>query len=134
MQTKTKAEKKPAKAALPPKPLYKADKAAQGERTTRKAATAAPKPAKPRAAASAKAKSTPAGARKPRDVKKDGAQTKRSIAAALIARPEGATLKDVLAATGWPSVSMLQLAASSNLELRKEKEKGSPTRYFGTAI
>ena len=48
----------------------------------------------------------------------------------LLLRPEGCTSADVLAATGWPSVSMPAQAKACGLELRKEKIDGV-TRYFG---
>lgn len=50
----------------------------------------------------------------------------------LLTRPEGCTTKDVLAATGWPSVSMPQQAKAAGLTLRKEKV-GGVTRYSAAA-
>lgn len=58
--------------------------------------------------------------------------TKREQAAALLLRPEGATTKDILETTGWPSVSVPQLARSSKLTLRQEKD-GKVTRYYAEA-
>lgn len=140
-----KTEKKPGKTALPPKPLFRADTPAKGGRAKAAAPKAPAKAKPPRAAAPAKAKPAPKPAkadaaakadapvaRKPRDTKADGAQTKRAVASALLTREGGTTLKEILEATGWPSISIPQLAAASNLVLRKEKVKGSPTRYFGT--
>lgn len=127
---KTKTEKKPGKTPLPPKPIFAA-KGGKAGSTTTKAPKAAPAEKKPRAAAQPPATSEGAKVRKPRDTKTDGAQTKRAIASALLTRDEGATLKEILGATGWPSISIPQLAAASNLVLTKEKVKGSPTRYFG---
>lgn len=140
---KSNAEKKPAKAALPPKALYKPAGAAAAAKEAKPAKAAAarkdkgakPAPAKAPKAGKKTATAAPAApkaAPKPRATRKDGGDTKRSTAAALLTRPEGTTLKEILDATGWPSISIPQLAKASNLVLRKEKEKGSPTRYFGT--
>lgn len=54
---------------------------------------------------------------------------KVQIVADLLRRPSGCTTADVLAATGWPSVSMPQQAKAAGLNLRQEKE-GRTTRYF----
>ncbi len=58
--------------------------------------------------------------------------SKTEIVAALLRRPEGCTTADVLKATGWPAVSMPAMAKAAGLTLRKEKNKGSPTQYFGS--
>jgi hypothetical protein len=50
---------------------------------------------------------------------------------ALLVRKSGCTSKEVLAATGWTAVSMPAMAKACGLKLRKEKEQGSVTRYFG---
>lgn len=53
----------------------------------------------------------------------------------LMLRPEGCTTKDVLAATGWPAVSMPAQAKLAGLTLRKEKDpKTKVTTYWGTKI
>lgn len=49
----------------------------------------------------------------------------------LLKRPEGCTTTDVLAATGWPSVSMPAQAKLAGLVLRKEKV-GKITTYYGS--
>lgn len=56
--------------------------------------------------------------------------TKLEIVKGLLMRTAGCTLADILAATGWPSVSVPQQARAAGLTLRKEKD-GSVTRYFG---
>lgn len=63
-------------------------------------------------------------------VRREG-PSKREMAAGLLLRPEGATAKDILDLTGWPSVSVQQVARASGLRLRQEKE-GRATRYFGS--
>ena len=87
-----------------------------------------PKPAKPE-------KKKPAPKKPAKAVKapaKPGkAGSKVQIVADLLRRPEGATRDDILKATGWPSVSVPQQAAAAKLTLRKEKNPGEPTRYFG---
>lgn len=65
-------------------------------------------------------------ARKPRS------GSKTDLIAALLLRAEGCTTEDVLAATGWPSVSMPASAKVSGLTLRKERLPGQPTRYWGS--
>jgi hypothetical protein len=59
-------------------------------------------------------------------------QSKREQAAALLTRPEGATARDVLDLTGWPTVSIPQLAKSSGIALRSERD-GRALRYYGEA-
>jgi hypothetical protein len=51
----------------------------------------------------------------------------------LLLRPEGCTTADILALTGWPSVSVPAMAKACSLNLRKEKIGGA-TRYFGNKI
>ena len=51
---------------------------------------------------------------------------------ALLERKSGCTSAEVLEKTGWPAVSMPAIAKAAGLKLRKEKEKGKPTRYFGS--
>jgi membrane protein involved in colicin uptake len=58
--------------------------------------------------------------------------SKLEIVVGLLTRKEGCTSAEVLAATAWPAVSMPQQAKAAGLTLRKEKEKGQPTRYFGS--
>lgn len=62
------------------------------------------------------------------------ARSKVNLIGDLLSRPEGCTTADVLAATGWPSVSMPAQAKFAGLALRKEKVKGEPTRYWGTKL
>lgn len=60
-----------------------------------------------------------------------GGPTKRDIAADLLKRKQGATAKDILEATGWPTVSVPAIARAANLTLTQTKE-GRTTTYFGT--
>ena len=60
------------------------------------------------------------------------AGTKTEVVAALLRRKSGCTAAEVLEATGWPAVSMPAMAKACGLALRKEKEKGSPTQYYGS--
>lgn len=74
--------------------------------------------------------------RKPRAKKADSGDgprkgSKMEGIAKLLRRAKGCTAKEVLEATGWPSVSMPAMAKHLGLGLKKEKEKGSPTRYYG---
>ncbi len=57
--------------------------------------------------------------------------SKAQMIADLLLRKEGCTTKDVLAATGWPAVSMPQQAKVAGLQLRKEKVEGV-MRYWGS--
>jgi hypothetical protein len=97
-------------------------KALRVKRATTKAAPKKAAPAKP-AKAKQTAKAIP-GIRP---------GSKLEIVAGLLTRKEGCTTADVLKATDWPAVSMPQMAKSAGLKLRKEKAKGEPTRYYGTA-
>jgi len=47
----------------------------------------------------------------------------------LLTRSGGCTAKDVLEATGWPSVSMPAMAKQAGLTLNKKKIQGEVTRY-----
>jgi hypothetical protein len=49
----------------------------------------------------------------------------------LLLRTNGCTSKEVLALTGWPSVSMNAMAKACGLKLTSKKEKGERTRYWG---
>jgi hypothetical protein len=59
------------------------------------------------------------------------AGSKTEVVAKLLMRSGGCTTADILKATGWPAVSVPALSKAAGLKLRKEKEKGSPTRYYG---
>jgi hypothetical protein len=65
-------------------------------------------------------------ARKPREGK-----SKAEMVGDLLLRPEGCTTADILAATGWPAVSVPAQAKLVGLTLRKEKVPGQATRYWG---
>lgn len=64
------------------------------------------------------------------EAKRIDARPKAAIIGELLQRPEGCTTKDILAATGWPSVSVPAQAKAVGLVLSKEKRDGV-TRYFG---
>ena len=84
--------------------------------------------AAPKAPAKAKAKPAKAPKVKPAG---EGRGDKLKAIVALLTRSSGCTGAEVLAATGWPSVSMPQQATAAGLKLRKEKKPGQPTRYWG---
>lgn len=58
-------------------------------------------------------------------------ESKADLIGKLLMRPEGCTTKDILEATGWPSVSVPAQAKMVGLTLRKEKV-GKETRYWGS--
>lgn len=60
------------------------------------------------------------------------AGTKQALVGELLLRSEGCTSAEAIAITGWPAISMPQQAKACGLTLRKVKEKGSVTRYFGS--
>lgn len=51
---------------------------------------------------------------------------------ALLERKSGCTRKDILDKTGWPAVSVQAMAKAAGLKLRKVKEPGKATVYFGS--
>lgn len=108
---KTKTKTKAAKAAPKAKAAAKAPKAPKTARAPKIAPEAAPKVAV-------------AGVR---------AGSKTALIGEMLLRSQGCTTAEVLEASGWPSVSMPQQAKACGLALRKEKEKGQPTRYYGVA-
>ena len=114
-ETKAKAKAK-AKAAKAPKKAIKETKA--------KAAKAPKKAIKETKAPKKAIKETKAKAAKP------NGKTKIAMIGNLLNRKDGCTRKDVLEATGWPSVSLQQRARELGVKLRKDKQSGQPTRYF----
>jgi hypothetical protein len=115
-----------------------ADAIAKGEKKAKPAKPAKakvdPKP-KPIKAAKATKPAKDKTAPKARAAKTDGAPTKRSLAINLLSRKEGTTLREILDATGWPAVSVPEIAKAGKLNLRKEKPEGEKvTRYWGTPI
>jgi hypothetical protein len=60
-------------------------------------------------------------------------RTKTEHVKHLLTREGGTTIKDVLTATGWPSVSMPQMAKVLGLKLEKIKE-GGVTKYKGIPL
>lgn len=60
-----------------------------------------------------------------------GGPSKRDIAADLLKRKGGCTAKDILEATGWPTVSVPAIARAAGLTLTQTKE-GRTTTYFGS--
>lgn len=59
----------------------------------------------------------------------DRAPTKRKIAEELWVRPQGATMREVVAATGGPQYNELKRLTARGYGIRKVKE-GGETRYF----
>jgi hypothetical protein len=60
-----------------------------------------------------------------------GTENKSAMIGRMLCRPEGTTTAEILAATGWPTVSVpAQAQAAKIRNLRKVKE-GKTTRYFG---
>lgn len=121
------------------KPSVKADalramrerKAASGKRSTTSNGASRTKVAKSKAAKPAKkAKGKTAKSSAPRAAK-EGSKT--GAVKDLLLRAKGCTNREVLDATGWPTISMPATAKSLGLKLRKEKNKGEPTRYYATA-
>lgn len=60
-----------------------------------------------------------------------GGPSKRDLAVDLLLRKGGCTAKDILTATGWPTVSVPAIARSANLTLNQTKE-GRVTTYSAT--
>jgi hypothetical protein len=90
-------------------------------RTARPAVAAGKAPGAPRKAA---------GAVPAKKAAKHG--SKLHAVAALLKRAKGCTAAECMAATGWPSISMPAMAKAAGLKLKKVKEKGEPTRYWGS--
>ncbi len=57
--------------------------------------------------------------------------SKSAKIAALLMRPTGCTSKEVLKATGWPTISMPAISKTLGLKLRKEKTDDG-LRYYGS--
>lgn len=119
--------------AAPTSPARSTDAATPKEtemsKTTSKKANSTKK-----TAAKKKAPAKPASAKKPRAAKpaNGGEKSKTQIAADLIRREGGCTTKDILKATGWPTVSVPAIAKAAGLTLKKEKV-GRETRYTAGA-
>lgn len=59
-------------------------------------------------------------------------RSKVNVIGDLLLKPEGTTTAEILATTGWPSVSVPAQAKMAGLTLRSEKVKGEPKRYWGS--
>lgn len=55
--------------------------------------------------------------------------SKTAVAGAMLTRPSGCTRQEILAATGWPTVSVQQVARSCGIAIRQQRE-GREVRYF----
>jgi hypothetical protein len=55
--------------------------------------------------------------------------SKTALAGAMLTRQGGCTRQEILAATGWPTVSVQQVARSCGIALRQQRE-GREVRYF----
>lgn len=135
------AKSAPTKSAKPKESTMDASTTETTTTAKKPKAPAKPKAVKPKVAKKAKAKTPAAKPRKPAARAKGAARektdgvrqgTKLALVVDLLKRTEGCTTAEVLAATGWPSVSMPQQAQAAGLTLRKEKQKGEPTRYWAT--
>jgi antitoxin PrlF len=58
--------------------------------------------------------------------------SKAKVAERLLTRPTGATMRDIIAATGGPQYNELKRLAARGYAIRKLKE-GNETRYFASA-
>lgn len=66
--------------------------------------------------------------------KASGARGEKTLKVlAMLQRKSGCTRKEILDATGWPTVSVQSMAKAGKLKLEVEKEKGKPMRYYGKA-
>jgi AbrB family looped-hinge helix DNA binding protein len=64
----------------------------------------------------------------------DGQLKKGDIAERLFTRPEGATMAEVIAATGGPQYNKLKQLGARGYVIRKAKDgRANETRYFATA-
>lgn len=113
------------------------EQALRAQREETEGATVAPAPAKPRKPAKAvetkkvaqtkartpvvQATGTTPSAGRPAE--------KQVVIKKLLARKNGCTAKEVMAACNWPSVSMPQQAKALDITLHKKKVEGQPTRY-----
>jgi hypothetical protein len=57
--------------------------------------------------------------------------SKCDMIASMLQRPEGTTMKEIMRATGWPSVSVPWHAERAGLTLIKRKQKDNCFRYWG---
>ena len=58
--------------------------------------------------------------------------SKAKLTERLLTRPDGATMREIIAATGGPQYNELKRLAARGFAIRKVKE-GNETRYFATA-
>lgn len=73
-------------------------------------------------------------AKKTAPKKASGARGEKTLKVlAMLQRKSGCTRKEILDATGWPTVSVQSMAKAGKLKLEVEKEKGKPMRYYGKA-
>lgn len=127
-------------AALKAKEKAKAVKAKEKEQAAKektKAKTAADKEKAAAKAAKAKAKETAAKEKAAaKAAKAKGPKIPRGektlAVKKLLERKNGCTRAQVLEATGWPAISMQAIAKNCGLKLRKQKEQGKVTVYFGS--
>lgn len=118
----------PAAPATPNPPKAEKAKTEPAHKPAEKAKGATKAKSKGKTAAKPK---TAKGGRQPAATAPSKAKTgsKLEMIGNLLKRKSGCTAKDVLAATGWPAVSMPQQARALKIRLRTEKE-GRTTRYF----
>ena len=122
---KAKVEAKKAADAAKRKEEAAEKKAIRDAAKKAKAASTPQKPAgKPKPATAPKAAPKAKLASEPRK------GSKTAIIGDLLKRKEGCTTAEILAATGWPAVSVPQQAKAIGVGLRKERKPGEVTRYW----
>lgn len=105
---------------------------AENETRNQTMETAMSSKSKSKKSAPKKAKATPKAKAPKADAPAIRPGSKVEMVANLLKRKEGCTTADVLKATGWPTVSMPNQAKQAGLVLKKEKNKGEPTRYYAS--
>jgi hypothetical protein len=83
----------------------------------------------PKAPKVVKAAKAPKVAKKTNGTSTRGEKTKEI--GRLLQRKNGCTTEEILELTGWPAVSVPAMAKACGLKLRKERQPGERTRYWG---
>jgi hypothetical protein len=112
------------KIAAPPAPPGEAAASEESEMTTRTR--------RGKSAGSKKSAAASSSARKPKSAPAVDGKSKVEVIGGLLRRDGGCTAKDVMEATGWPSVSMPAQAKALGVKMKQKKE-GRVTRYWTTA-
>ena len=109
----------------PATPAAKQENATMAKKTATKKKTSAKKAAAPKKSKAAKAPKAEKSAKTDGTIRPG---SKLEIVATLLRQPGGTTTKEILAKTGWPTVSVPQQAKAAGITLHKEKVDGV-TRY-----